>query len=65
MEPPGPQGDRSRSRTLFSYDRLYVGGGNATKIEPPLPPRVKIISNLEGLLGGIALWESKEQFDGR
>ncbi len=29
-----------------------------------LPPRVKIISNLEGLLGGIALWESKERRDG-
>jgi polyphosphate glucokinase len=40
----------------FSYDRLYIGGGNASKIRPPLPPRVKLISNLEGLLGGIALW---------
>jgi polyphosphate glucokinase len=45
----------------FSYDRLYVGGGNAPRIRPPLPPRVKIISNLEGLLGGIALWETKEK----
>ncbi|HEY1252600.1 MAG TPA: ROK family protein [Thermoanaerobaculia bacterium] len=45
---------------LFSYDRLYIGGGNATKIEPPLPPRVRIISNLEGLLGGIVLWDPKE-----
>ena len=49
----------------FSYDRLYVGGGNAAKIEPPLPPRVRIISNLEGLLGGIALWEPRERRNGR
>jgi polyphosphate glucokinase len=49
---------------LFNYDRLYIGGGNASKIVPPLPPRVKVISNLEGLLGGIALWESKEFRDG-
>jgi polyphosphate glucokinase len=45
----------------FSYDRLYIGGGNASRIRPPLPPRVKIISNLEGLLGGIALWSPKEK----
>ncbi len=54
---------RKAIRTLsdtFSYDRLYIGGGNAEKIEPPLPPRVRVISNLEGLLGGIALWEPKE-----
>src|SRR4029453_15738654 len=49
----------------FSYDRLYIGGGNAAKLRPPLPPRVKVISNLEGLLGGIALWKSKEKVDGR
>jgi polyphosphate glucokinase len=45
---------------MFSYDRLYIGGGNAARIEPPLPPRVRIISNLEGLLGGLMLWHSKE-----
>jgi polyphosphate glucokinase len=45
---------------LFSYDRLYIGGGNAQKITLELPPRVKVISNVEGLLGGIALWHGKE-----
>jgi len=45
----------------FSYDRLYIGGGNAEKIRPPLPARVRIISNLEGLLGGIVLWNPKER----
>ena len=41
---------------LFNYDTLYVGGGNARRITLDLPPNVKIISNVAGLLGGIALW---------
>ncbi len=45
---------------LFNYDRLYIGGGNAAKIEIDLPARVKIVSNVEGLLGGLALWNGKE-----
>jgi polyphosphate glucokinase len=45
---------------LFNYDRLYIGGGNAGKIAIDLPAGVKIVSNLEGLLGGIALWYGKE-----
>jgi polyphosphate glucokinase len=43
------------SRT-FNYDRLYIGGGNAKFITIDLPSNVKIVSNLEGLLGGIKLW---------
>jgi polyphosphate glucokinase len=45
---------------LFNYDRLYIGGGNAGKIDFELPARVKIVSNVEGLLGGLALWNGKE-----
>ncbi len=43
---------------LFSYDRVYLGGGNAKKITGPLPPRTKTVPNIAGLLGGIALWRS-------
>ena len=45
---------------LFNYDRLYIGGGNAQKIRIELPASVKIISNVEGLYGGLALWNGKE-----
>ncbi len=45
---------------LFNYDRLYIGGGNASKIAFDLPPRVKTVSNVEGLLGGVVLWRGKE-----
>jgi len=41
---------------LFNYDQLFIGGGNAQKIEGDLPPNVQIVSNVAGLLGGIALW---------
>jgi polyphosphate glucokinase len=46
--------------TLFNYDALYIGGGNAKKVVGDLPPRVRVISNVAGLLGGIALWGGKE-----
>ncbi len=41
---------------LFNYDYLYIGGGNTDKIAFDLPPKVKIVPNVSGLLGGIALW---------
>jgi len=40
----------------FNYDRLYIGGGNAERITVKLPRNVKVVSNVAGLLGGIALW---------
>jgi polyphosphate glucokinase len=42
---------------LFNYDTLYIGGGNTRKIELALPPNAKIVPNIAGLLGGIALWK--------
>ncbi len=41
---------------LFNYETLYIGGGNAQKLKRELPPNVKIVPNVAGLLGGIALW---------
>lgn len=41
---------------LFSYRMLYLGGGNAKKIEIELPPNATTVPNVAGLLGGIALW---------
>ena len=41
----------------FNYDRLYIGGGNAAAINFKLPENVKVISNMDGLLGGIKLWQ--------
>ncbi|MDE3018320.1 MAG: ROK family protein, partial [Nitrospirota bacterium] len=41
---------------LFNYDVLYIGGGNTKHIALPLPVNVKVVPNVAGLLGGIALW---------
>jgi polyphosphate glucokinase len=40
----------------FNYDRMYIGGGNTRFIKIKLPANVRIVSNEEGLLGGIKLW---------
>ncbi len=42
---------------IFNYDRLYLGGGNAKKINFSLPEKVSVFSNVEGLRGGLRLWQ--------
>ncbi|HEY1265834.1 MAG TPA: ROK family protein [Candidatus Binatia bacterium] len=42
---------------IFHYDTLYIGGGNSEKIDFKLPSGVRTVSNMNGLLGGIALWK--------
>jgi polyphosphate glucokinase len=45
---------------MFQFDRLYIGGGNASMVDINLlPGNVTIVSNLNGLLGGIALWQDQ------
>ncbi|MEO0376605.1 MAG: ROK family protein [Cyanobacteria bacterium P01_A01_bin.17] len=41
---------------LFNYDHLYIGGGEAKRINIDLPKNVTMVSNEAGILGGIALW---------
>jgi polyphosphate glucokinase len=45
---------------IFNLDVLYLGGGNTKKITLSLPENVKIVPNVSGLLGGIALWHDPE-----
>ncbi len=42
---------------IFNYRMLYLGGGNAKKIDFQLPGNVQRVPNVAGLLGGIALWQ--------
>lgn len=44
---------------VFNYDTLYIGGGNAKAIKFDLPSNVTIVPNVSGLLGGIALWQTR------
>jgi polyphosphate glucokinase len=44
---------------LFNWDHLYLGGGNTKKLTFKLPHNVTIISNAEGILGGVLLWKDQ------
>jgi predicted TIM-barrel fold metal-dependent hydrolase/predicted NBD/HSP70 family sugar kinase len=47
-------------RVVVNFDHLYIGGGNARRIDFALPPDVTIVPNSDGLTGGIALWRAEE-----
>ncbi len=42
---------------VFNYRVLYLGGGNARKINFELPENVRTVPNVAGILGGIRLWD--------
>ena len=45
---------------IFHFTKLYIGGGNSREVDVSLlPANVTIISNLNGLNGGIALWREE------
>ena len=44
-------------RTLLDFDHLYLGGGDAARIDFELPPDVTTVSNEAGITGGVRLWE--------
>ena len=45
-------------QTVFNYDTLYIGGGNASKLDFILAENIKIVTNKEGIHGGARLWET-------
>lgn len=48
----------AQTAATFNWDHLYLGGGNTKYIRMEARPEVTIVSNLDGLLGGVALWRS-------
>ena len=45
---------------MFHFDRLYIGGGNARFVDIGAhAAHVTIVSNLNGLVGGLALWRER------
>lgn len=43
-------------KTVFNYDRLYIGGGLAKKLKFALDPNMITVSNKQGIDGGVKLW---------
>jgi len=49
-------------KTVFNYDTLYLGGGNAKQIDFELDHNIKVVSNRDGIKGGAKLWAAKEKY---
>jgi len=47
-------------RVLVDFDHLYVGGGNARRLDCALPDDVTIVDNQAGLTGGARLWDDRQ-----
>src|SRR5580692_4173887 len=47
-------------RTVVNFDHLYLGGGNAKKIQFELPSDISVVPNSDGLTGGIRLWHDED-----
>jgi polyphosphate glucokinase len=45
---------------VFNYDRLYIGGGNASKLNLKLDNNISIINNRDGIKGGARLWQHQD-----
>lgn len=43
-------------QTVFNYDHLYIGGGNAHFIDFELNDNITLVSNEQGIKGGAQLW---------
>jgi len=48
-------------KTVFNYDRLYIGGGNADELEFKLDDNIEIITNRDGIKGGARLWQLHDE----
>jgi len=47
-------------KTVFNYDRLYIGGGNASELNIPPTEDIILIDNEDGIRGGAKLWRLDE-----
>lgn len=45
-------------KTVFNYDYLYIGGGNARRLDFKLEENMKLVTNEDGIKGGARLWQT-------
>ncbi len=45
-------------KTVFNYDKLYISGGNGSKLNFSLDTNMQLVSNVDGIKGGLRLWNS-------
>lgn len=49
-------------KTVINYDRLYLSGGNAKKLNFKLDDNIKVVSNKDGIKGGAFLWRNEDDY---
>ena len=47
-------------KTVFNYDVMYIGGGNSDKITFKLDNNMTVVSNHQGIRGGLGVWRIDE-----
>ncbi len=47
-------------QTVFNYDMLFIGGGSAKHLDMDLDDNIRIVSNHDGIKGGVNLWRIEE-----
>ncbi|MEJ2004800.1 MAG: hypothetical protein P8X57_07525, partial [Cyclobacteriaceae bacterium] len=47
-------------QTIFNYDTLFIGGGNSDEISFKLDKNIEIVSNHQGIRGGVGVWKLEE-----
>jgi polyphosphate glucokinase len=51
----------AQTQATFLWDHLYLGGGNTKLVTLQVRRNITIVSNLDGLLGGVALWRYEDK----
>lgn len=46
---------------LLFFDHLFIGGGNSRRLSGHPGPKVTIIDNVAGLVGGVKIWDQPER----
>lgn len=46
-------------QVVFNYDHLYIGGGNANRIDFKLPEHASLIPNEDGMAGAAFVWNPR------
>jgi polyphosphate glucokinase len=44
---------------IFNYELLHLGGGNTQNLKLELPANVRCFSNVDGMAGGVSLWNDE------
>ena len=52
-------GALAQLQPIFNYETLYLGGGNIASLKIKLPKNVRVFDNVDGMTGGIRLWDDQ------